>query len=428
MNIEQLDKANIWHPFSHYDPESVNLVVDRAKDEFLYDPSGKAYIDSTASWWVNLHGHGNEKIAQRIYEQALKLEHVIFAGCTHQPAVELSQRLLNLLPDNQEKLFYSDNGSTATEIALKLAVQSFANREQPRTTVLALDGAYHGDTVGAMSAGDRGLFTRPFDDLLFDVVRIPFPTEANASACIKTVQEAVETGNVAAFIFEPLLQAAGGMRIYSAELLDQLVGICQQAGVVTIADEVVTAFYRTGPFLATDRLTHIPDIICMAKGVTGGTMAMGVTSCSAAIYEHFKTEDRSKTFYHGHSFTGNPIACTAAVASLEILESDASKASRDRIAQFFASFSEELKAEQGVEQVRTLGQLLAFDVQSERTGYLSNIRDWLYQHYLDQGILMRPLGNTVVFLPPYCTSNASLNKLRDVTLQLLKVFRAEYGA
>lgn len=419
MNVAQIDKENIWHPFSHYHPEKFNIVIDRAENEFLIDEKGNRYIDSVASWWVNLHGHSNALIAEAVARQASRLEHVIFAGFTHKPAVELSQRLLELLPEEQEKVFFSDNGSTATEIGLKLAIQKFENEGSPRKKVIALEGAYHGDTLGAMSAGDRGLFTKPFDPFLYETVRIPLPTEENRSICLARMQEALADDKAIAFIFEPLLQAAGGMNMYSPSVLTELMALCRRKGVITIADEVVTAFYRTGPFLAINHLGEKPDIICLAKGVTGGTMAMGVTSCNRKIVSAFETTDKTKTFYHGHSFTGNPLASAAAVESLSILKSKESRADRERIFHYFTGFAKRVAEHSNVNNVRQLGHILAFDVAAEESDYLSNLRDFLYDNFLCRGVLMRPLGNTVCFLPPYCTSTKSLQRIEEVTFEVL---------
>lgn len=423
MKLAELDKKNIWHPFSHYNPTAKNIVIESAKDEFLIDENGNTYIDSVASWWVNLHGHSNSFIAEKIHEQSSNLEHVIFAGFTHKPAVDFSEKLLGLLPKNQSKLFFSDNGSTSTEIALKLAIQAFSNRGIQKSKIVALEGSYHGDTIGAMSVSDRGLFTEPFKSFLYDVEVLPLPIKENETSCLEQFESILKTGEVAAFIFEPLLQAAGGMRIYSSEVLGKLVELCQSYGALAIADEVVTAFYRTGKFLATDRLLSSPDIICLAKGVTGGTMAMGVTSCTNWVVESFETEDRSKTFYHGHSFTGNPIACAAANASLDLLVSPESIANRNRISSFFKDFKIVLEQESNVNNVRVLGHILAFEVEGEDTNYLSNLRDWIYDAYLYEGILMRPLGNTICFIPPYCISDESLNQIQNSTIRILNELR-----
>ncbi|MBD79704.1 MAG: adenosylmethionine--8-amino-7-oxononanoate transaminase [Crocinitomicaceae bacterium] len=420
MSIANIDKKNIWHPFSHYHETRKNIVISQAKDEFLYDENGNQYIDSVASWWVNLHGHSNPYIAEKIAEQAQNLEHVIFAGFTHEPAVTFSEKLLELLPDNQEKLFFSDNGSTSTEIALKLALQSFVNRGERKIKVIALEGAYHGDTLGAMSVSSRGLFTEPFHPFLYEVCFLPLPTVENERECIAQLEKVLDTQEAAAFIFEPLLQAAGGMRMYDANVLCKLVELCKKHGVITIADEVVTAFYRTGKFLASDQLSSTPDIICMAKGVTGGTMAMGVTSCNRWIVESFETKDRSKTFYHGHSFTGNPIACSAAVASLDLLETSASEANRKRISSFFESFKLDLEQNTMVRNARCLGHILAFEIEAEESNYLSNLRDWIYDRFLEEGILMRPLGNTICFIPSYCISQDSLEHIRTATFNIIK--------
>ena len=291
----------------------------KSKKTLLYDENGNKYIDAISSWWVNIHGHGNKFIAKKIYKQAKRLEQVIFAGFTHKPAVKLAEKVLKILPGNFSKIFYSDNGSTATEVAIKMSLQYWMNKgEGNRNKILAFHHSYHGDTFGAMSISERGTFTLAFRDKLFEVIFIETPDEQN----LNKLQEEIEKhkNEIACFIYEPLLQGAGGMRMYDAKNLDTLLALMKKENIICIADEVLTGFYRTGRFFAGDYLLQKADIICLSKALTGGTMAMGITACTQNVYEAFVSDDKMKTFFHGHSFTANPLACTAALASLRLLQ------------------------------------------------------------------------------------------------------------
>jgi adenosylmethionine---8-amino-7-oxononanoate aminotransferase len=296
------DNEYIWHPFTQHGLSRPAIPIVKGKDALLWDVNGKAYIDAIASWWVNVWGHANEEIAAAISAQAAQLEQVIFAGFTHQPAVELAESLLSILPETQQKVFFSDNGSTSVEVALKMAIQCWHNQGQPRKTIVAFENAYHGDTFGAMSTG-KSNFTRPFDAFLFEVIQIPVPTESNIRSVSEQFTKLVGGGQVAAFIFEPLVQGSGGMKMYSPVYLDELVQIAQSARVICIADEVMTGFGRTGKCFASDHLQNQPDIFCLSKGITGGFMPLGVTTCTQDIYNAFYSEDKMKTFFHGHSYT-----------------------------------------------------------------------------------------------------------------------------
>lgn len=426
MNWKEKDKDLVWHPYSHYDEEAFHIPLVRGKGSLLYDENGKEYIDAISSWWVNLHGHAHPYIAEQISAQLNTLEHSIFAGFTHPPAIQLAERLIDLLPGKLSKVFYSDNGSTATEIGLKQAIQYQLHRKEQRMTVVAFDKAYHGDTFGAMSVGARSVFTHSFQHLLFDVERIPTPVAGQEDEAIERLTQIVKSGSVGAFIFEPLLLAAGGMLLYSPKVLDQLIRICKAHGVVTIADEVVTGFGRTGRNFACDHLEESPDIVCLAKGLTGGTMAMGATVCSETIFSAFKDADKRKTFYHGHSYTGNPLACTAALASLDLLEEPKTEQNRTRINARLAAEKEKFAQHPLVENARNLGGILAFEVKTEdASNYLNSLRDWLYAFFIDHGVLIRPLGNTINVIPPYCTTEDQLDRIFEVVGNALDQLHAE---
>src|SRR6478736_7728516 len=320
MNFQESDKKNIWHPFTPLVDGVEPLLVDSARGVNLHLKDGRKIIDAVSSWWTNIHGHCNPVIANAIAEQAKKLEHVIFAGFTHEPAIRLSENLLSILPKNQSKIFFSDNGSTAVEVALKMAIQYWHNRGiKNKTKIIAIDGSYHGDTFGSMSVGERGAFNNAFAPYLFDVDFIDFPTEQNEQKILTDFEQKLSTNQVGVFIYEPLVQGAAGMRMYSKEILEKLVSIAQQHNVICIADEVFTGFGRTGKLFASDYLNVQPDIMAISKGITGGFLPLSVTSCSEKILEAFQSADASKTFFHGHSYTANPLACAAANASFELL-------------------------------------------------------------------------------------------------------------
>ena len=412
MTLSEKDKQFIWHPYTPLQSVIENIPVVSGKGALLYDENGKDYIDAVSSWYVNLHGHSHPYIAKKLFEQANKLEHVIFAGFTHQPAIELAERLIGILPSNQKKIFYSDNGSTAVEVAIKMAIQYWLNKGEKRQTIIAFENSYHGDTFGAMSVSDRSIFTNPFNDLLFEVKFIPTPDTHNIDDLIKQVDIISQQNDVAAFIYEPLLQGTGSMRIYPANELNQLLQHIKSKHVLCIADEVLTGFYRTGKFFAGDYITELPDLVCLSKGLTGGTMALGVTSCSQTIVNAFLASDKTKTFYHGHSYTANPLACTAALASLDLLQDDACLKNINRIEEQHSGFIKELQGISNVENPRQLGTTLAFEVKTNSEhSYTNPIRDIIYKKFIENGVILRPLGNTVYIFPPYCITEAQLNKV-----------------
>lgn len=414
-SLTERDAASVWHPFTPLKGRAAPLPIVRAEGAKLYTEDGRAVIDAVSSWWVNLHGQAHPYIAEAVSKQAHSLEHVIFADFTHEPAVRLAERLLNILPENQDKIFYSDNGSTAVEVALKMALQYWYNRGIKKTTIIALEGAYHGDTFGAMSVGGRGPFTDPYAPLLFETVFIPFPNKENREKAVRLFREAISKENVAAFIFEPLVQGASGMRMYDAEILDELIGAARENEVLCIADEVMTGFGRTGKLFASDHLRRKPDIFCLSKGLTGGTMALGVTSCTQAIVQAFESEELKKTFFHGHSFTANPIACAAANASLDLLLAESCLERIRFIEQKHRAFAEKIRGFSKVKNMRMLGTILAFEVDTEEeTSYFNEAGRALYDFFIGRGVLLRPLGNVVYVLPPYCINDEDLEKVYGV--------------
>lgn len=413
MNLAERDRAVIWHPFTQQKNRPNPIPVVKASGSLLYAENGQTYIDAISSWWVTLHGHAHPYIAEKIYQQALELEQVIFAGFTHEPAVQLAERILPKLPGTFSRVFYSDNGSTSTEVALKMSIQFWWNRQQPqRNKILAFRNAYHGDTFGAMSVSDRSVFTLAFHDLLFEVIFIDTPTTENIQSLQDTIKSQGET--IAAFIYEPLVQGAGGMKMYDAEQMDKLMSTVSDAGIICIADEVMTGFGRTGKIFASSYLAKSPDIICLSKGLTGGTMALGITACNDRIYQAYVTDDKYQTFFHGHSFTANPIACAAALASLDLLENTDCALRIKRICESNQTFAEELKNNTQIKQLRQLGTILAFEIAQGKDEYLNNLSPQITDMALAQGVYLRPLGNTVYLMPPYCITEEEMQKIYEV--------------
>lgn len=404
------DRKYVWHPFTQIQTAPEPILVTRAKDTILFSEDGKEYIDCNSSWWVNVHGHGNEHIANAIAEQAIKLDHVIFAGVTHPKAIELSERVAELLPQQLQKVFFSDDGSTAVEVALKMAFQFWHNQGKPKNRILAMHGAYHGDTFGAMSVGQRGYFNEPFESFFFDVDFLSFPSKSNENELLEEAELLFVKGEFAVLIVEPLVQGSAGMRIYDASWLDKLVAIAQKHQVLVIFDEVMTAWGRTGKLFAMDHCVLKPDIVCLSKGLTGGVLPLGLTVATEQIFQAFLDREKSKAFLHGHSFTGNAIACAAACASLDIFEQEGTWQNIARIADFYQDKISEFENHPAIESVRMIGTILAIDLKTgEGNTYFSSIRDQAYDFFLQNGLLMRPLGNVIFLNPPYCITDEQLH-------------------
>jgi adenosylmethionine-8-amino-7-oxononanoate aminotransferase len=407
MNLVERDLKVIWHPYTQMKTALPPVPIVRGEGALLFDENGKSYIDAVSSWWVNIHGHAHPYIAQKVFEQLQKLEHVIFAGFTHPAAVELAERLLDIIPGNQAKVFYSDNGSTAVEVAIKMCLQYWHNQGMRRTRILAFNNAYHGDTFGAMAVSGRSAFTAAFDSLLFDVEFIDLPSKENIESLKSRISDL--TSELACFIFEPLVQGSAGMLMYGAEELNSLMQHCRSEGVLTIADEVFTGFGRTGKKFACDYLEEQPDIMCFSKGLTGGTMALGLTTCTQAIFDAFLADDRMKTLFHGHSYTANPVACAAALASMDLFLATSTAENIRRIAAAHEGFALKIQGHPKLKEIRQTGTILAMEWETgASTSYFSALRDRLYHYFLAAGIILRPLGNILYILPPYCITDEQL--------------------
>lgn len=421
MNLSERDNAVNWHPYTQMKRANDIIPIVKGEGIYLFDEKGNKYIDAVSSWWVTLHGHAHPYIAQRVSEQLNTLEQVIFAGFTHEPAIQLSENLLELLPENQKKVFYSDNGSTAVEVALKMCIQYAHNQNHKKTKILALNNAYHGDTFGAMSVSGRSAWTKPFGEMLFEVVFIDAPTSQNLDslkAFIKNISD-----EVACFIYEPLVQGAAGMLMHKAEDLSELMKFCREQKILMIQDEVFTGFGRTGKLFAANHLSEQPDIMCFSKGLTGGTMPMGITTCSQEIFDAFLSEDQYKTLFHGHSFTANPLACTAAIASMELLLKPETLQRIAVITEKHSGFVKTLEQHPKVEKVRQTGTILAWEIISgQQTSYFNNMGKILYKEFLKRGVILRPLGNVMYLVPPYCITAEELELIYHQITEVLDQF------
>jgi adenosylmethionine-8-amino-7-oxononanoate aminotransferase len=403
-------QSPVWHPYTQMQGTEI-IPIASGKGAYVYDDKGNRYIDAVASWWTNLHGHAHPHIAQAIATQASNLEQVIFAGFTHEPAEVLATELLKRIPF-QHKIFYTDNGSTAVEVALKMALQYWSNQGQQRNKIICFKDAYHGDTFGSMSISARGVFTGPYQKLLFDVAFIDTPDYTNGDTVKQQLSTLLKQGDIAAFIFEPLVLGSAGMLMYTPELLNDLIGICKVHNVPAISDEVMTGFGRTGKFLAVDHCENKPDIVCLSKGITGGFLPFAATTCTDEIYNVFLSEERIKMLFHGHSYTANPLGCAAAIASLQVFEQDNTFAHIARIEEQHTLFANSIKNHKAVKQMRQQGTIVALEIETgTTTGYMNNIRDKAYRYFIDRKIILRPLGNIIYILPPYCISNNDLEEV-----------------
>lgn len=397
-----MSRSPVWHPFTQHGLEPAMLPIARAEGAWLEATDGRRIFDGISSWWVITHGHRHPKIIRAIAEQAAKLDQVIFAGFTHEPAETVARELLKIVPPGLAHVFFSDSGSTSVEVALKMALGYWRNIGQPRTRILALEHAYHGDTIGTMSAGARGVFNAAYEPLLFDVGRIPYPKPHHAQPTFDALEIACRKGDVAALICEPLILGAGGMLMYEPDTLKEMHRICKAHDVLFIADEVMTGFGRTGTIFACEQAGISPDILCAAKGLTGGSIPLAVTLCSAPIYDAHLSKDRARTFFHSSSYTANAIACAAAVANLNVWRTEPVV---ERILALSQNQALCLKAlDARFANVRQLGTISAFELSNVQPGYLADIALTLRARLLERGVLLRPLGSTVYVMPPYCTT------------------------
>jgi adenosylmethionine-8-amino-7-oxononanoate aminotransferase len=422
MTLQEKDSQYLWHPYTQHKTASPAIAIKRGEGALLWDENNKEYIDAIASWWVNPFGHSNRFIADAIYKQLTTLEHVLFGGFTHEPAIVLGEKLMEILPKNQQKLFFSDNGSTTVEIAIKVALQYFFNKGAKRTTIIAFENAFHGDTFAAMAASGISFFAEAFQGMLIDVIRIPVPVKGQEQESYDALSEAIKSHNCAGFIFEPLVQGAAGMVMYEPEALNNLVRICKESKVLTIADEVMTGFGKTGKNFACDYLTEQPDMMCLSKALTGGTIPMAITTFTQDIFDAFYDEDINKALFHGHTFTANPTGCAAALASLTLLQTQEMQDNIIRVNQSHLKFQKHIKNHPKVTTTRVLGVIFALEVQTETAAsYYGGLRNKLYNFFIENGILLRPVGNIVYILPPYVITDEQLGKVYEVVEKALEI-------
>ena len=410
QNLTARDRRVLWHPYTQEKIAPWPIGVVRGQGIWLELADGQRILDGISSWWVNIHGHSRDYLNQALARQAAILEQVIFAGFTHAPAVELAEKLIEILPAGLTRVFYSDNGSTAVEVALKMAWQFWANQNEERRTFVALQNAYHGDTFGAMAASDDSAFTAPFKNLLCKILRADAPDAPDFAINFANLLRD-NHHEIAAVIVEPMLQGAGGMIIWPAETLRVVRELCDEYDVLLIADEVLTGFGRTGKMFACEHAGISPDIICLSKALTGGYLPLGATVATEAIYNAFLSDDRTKTFFHGHSFTANPLSCAVAKASLELFERDDCLTKIARINEKFNRRLPNLAALKTVKNARVIGAILIIEL--EGGGYLDNIGSRLFQEFLRRDILLRPLGSVLYFMPPYVISETEIEWVLD---------------
>jgi adenosylmethionine---8-amino-7-oxononanoate aminotransferase len=409
---------HIWHPYTQAKTAAEPIEVKSAQGLWLELADGRKLADCISSWWVNLHGHAHPQIVEAIAQQAAQLEHVIFAGFTHEPAQQLATQLVARLPENLTRVFYSDNGSTAVEIALKMAYQYWANCEAPRRRFMAFEGAYHGDMFGTMSVGARSIFSDVFQDLLFDVDFCPYPDTWDGdkdvlekeAACLAVIRAKLSTGDncYAGIIIEPLVQGVAGMRMCRTEFLQQLRDLATEFDTLLIFDEVMTGFGRTGADFACNQAQVTPDLICLSKGITGGFLPLAVTIATEEIYNSFYSDDPTKTLYHGHSYTANPLGCAAALASLALLAQN--EPVYTQMEQWHRQHLTELANKYPqLTKLRVMGTIAAIDINNQdKAGYLNHVGRKIGHHAISLGVLLRPLGNVLYLMPPYCITATEL--------------------
>lgn len=418
QSLRARDKKHIWHPLTQHKVHPETLPIVKAKGALLYDENNKEYIDGIASWYTAMYGHCHPKIQEAIATQISVLDQVVFSGLTHEPAVALSEALIAILPDNQEKIFFSDNGSTANEVAIKMAIQYFYNKGQKRNHVIAFENGFHGDTFGAMSASGLSVYNGPFEDFFISVSRIPTPTKATLDNVKKQLEEIIENNEVACFIYEPLVQGANAMHMFDAECLEVLIETCKEHHVLCIADEVMTGFGKTGKNFASNHMNVNPDIISLSKSLTAGCVPMAITSCTQDIYNAFLDDGVGKAFFHAHTYTANPLACKVALTGIQLLQSDEIQERITYIIQSHKAFNEEIKAHPKVKSTRQLGVIFALDLIMELDRY-GEKRYAIFYFFLEKGIFLRPLGKTVYILAPYVITNEQLESIYTAIKQLL---------
>lgn len=420
MSIQERDKKHLWHPLKQHQLNPESLAIVKAKGCILTDENGNEYIDAISSWYTCVFGHCNEFITSKVHEQMQQLDQVMFSDFTHEPAVRLSEELIKILPKGQNRIFFNDNGSTAVESSIKMALQYHFNRGEKRSTFIAFENGFHGDTFGAMSVSGLSVYNGPFEDFLMEVKRIPVPDGENLEEILQLLEEHISNEPIAGFIYEPLVQGAAGMKIHEAQDLNEILKFCKANDVLTIADEVMTGFGKTGKNFASDYVDTKPDIICLSKALTAGLLPMAITSCTEAIYEAFLSNDIAKGFFHCHTYSANPVACSAALAGIELLQSDCIQLQIKEISISHEEFGKRISSHPKVKATRHIGIIFALDLNTETERY-GGLRDKLLKFFMDRGVFLRPLGNTLYLQVPYVISQDELQKIYQVMEEALEI-------
>lgn len=421
MTLQQRDKKHLWHPLKQHKTHPDSLGIIKAKGCILTDENGNEYIDAISSWYTCMFGHCNDFITSRVYKQMQTLDQIMFSDFTHEPAVKLSEELIKILPKNQNRIFFNDNGSTAVEAAIKMALQYYFNKEEKRTTFIAFENGFHGDTFGAMAVSGLSAYNGPFEDFLMNIERIAVPNGTNNEAVLNQLEKIVSKNNIAGFIYEPLVQGAAGMKIHKASDLNQILKFCKEHHILTIADEVMTGFGKTGNNFASNEVATKPDIICLSKALTGGLVPMAITSCTEEIYNVFLSNDISKGFFHCHTYAANPIACSAALATIELLQTKEIQENIKFITTSHKNFEQKIKQHSKVASTRSKGVILAIDLKTNANRY-GALRDQLLKHFMNNGVFLRPLGNTIYIQPPYIITKKQLHKVYTTIEKVLEEF------
>lgn len=422
MTIESIikdDAQYIWHPITQHKTAAVPKAIASASGNYLVDMDGDKYLDAISSWYTCSYGHANPILTQAIKNQVDTLHHVVFAGMTHEPAITLAKKLLAILPHNQEKVFYSENGSTSVEIALKMAFQYHFNNDDERNVIIALADGFHGDTFGAMSASGLSVYNGPFENLLLEVKRIPAPTIQNIESVLEIATQLLKTHKVASFIYEPLVQGAAAMQMNDSTGICRLLKLFKAHGVVTIADEVMTGFGKTGTLFASDQILNKPDIMCLSKALTGGIMPMAVTTCAQHIYDAFYKDQVAAGFFHGHTYSGNPLGCAVASAAIDILKNPATQNNIQYITQQNERFVMENASNEAIKNLRCCGVILAMDLVKPMERYGAQ-RNAIFEWFWKSGIFLRPLGSTLYIVPPFTTTREQLDFLHHKLLEFVE--------
>ncbi|MBY7649048.1 MAG: adenosylmethionine--8-amino-7-oxononanoate transaminase [Candidatus Liberibacter europaeus] len=406
-------KSPIWHPFvQHFFNPSFKKII-KTQGTYLIDEDYNKIIDAISSWWVITHGHCHPKIMNAIRSASENFDQIIFAEYTHEPAEQLAKSLVKIVPPGLKYAFFSDSGSTSVEVAIKMALGFFYNNNMPRNKIIVMEHSYHGDTIGSMSVGMRGAFNDPYKPLLFDVDTIPFPSCNSEQETLDCLEKYCRTKKAAALLIEPLVLGAGGMKIYSTYLLKEFIKITKKYETLLILDEVMTGWGRTGKTFACNHADVTPDILCLSKGITGGALPLAVTLCSEEIFNSHVSSDRKKTFFHSSSYTANPIACTAALANLMIWEEEPVMDRISNLEKMHAKRLKLLKSNPKFINIRQIGTIVAIDLNTRKKGYFAEQKSSIKKFFRDRNILIRPLGNVIYLMPPYCISSTDINHIYD---------------